>query len=322
MFLKLTYIIKPIHLAQYDKLSFSVPYNEQTISITIEKIPEEKRIPAFGKNDLFASAMIEIELSEKKKKQFAAISSPLSNAIKDFIDPIQTTLYEHILSTIKICRWRFDNDSFYELIRFYGGYAYSEDGVQWKIFPDQLTMMIEFDRPLSKEYTSTEIESVQTLLSQEQHEPIRHELLQEAWELRKHNPRSSLVIGLAAVETGFKQFSSQLVPYTSWMIQNAPSPPLVDMLREMIPSLPVKNKIYGKALPPPTEALNILKKGVTLRNQIVHGKNPTLQKDTVEEILNTVRDTLYLLDFYNGHTWAWSHINSATTHLLVADSKK
>jgi hypothetical protein len=45
---------------------------------------------------------------------------------------------------------------------------------------------------------------LQDLITNRVNEPLGQELFCEAWEIRKTNPRSSLVIGIAAVETGFK----------------------------------------------------------------------------------------------------------------------
>jgi hypothetical protein len=131
---------------------------------------------------------------------------------------------------------------------------------------------------VKKEYTGDELQSVQELTTMGSYEPLGHELFHEAWELRNDNPRSSLVIGLAAAETGFKQFSSNLIPEASWLIQNVPSPPLVKMLQNFLPQIPTKNKIYGKTLSPPQDFLDILTKGNNLRNDIVHGKKIELKK--------------------------------------------
>ncbi len=88
---------------------------------------------------------------------------------------------------------------------------------------------------------------------------------------------------------------------------NVPSPPLVKMLQEYLPQLPVRCKIQGKVLPPPDEILNTLRKAVTLRNRVAHASGMALKYDTVEEILLAVRDVLWLLDYYRGMKWAYDH---------------
>ena len=45
------------------------------------------------------------------------------------------------------------------------------------------------------------------------------------------NPRSSLILGVAAAEVGFKQFASKTLPDTAWLLE-FPSPPLFDMLQK------------------------------------------------------------------------------------------
>src|ERR1700683_178212 len=126
---------------------------------------------------------------------------------------------------------------------------------------------------------------------------------------------------MAAAETGFKQFCSILAPDASWLIENVPSPPIVKMLEEYLPLLNTKHKIYGHTLPPPEPLTEVLKKGVQLRNGIVHGKHAILKKETIEEILNAIRDLLYLLDYYNGHVWAWEHVNGKYLVQLVETAK-
>src|SRR5438093_1519542 len=44
-------------------------------------------------------------------------------------------------------------------------------------------------------------------------EPLGHELFREAWNLRIQSPRSSVLVGIAAVEVGVKHFVVGLDPY-------------------------------------------------------------------------------------------------------------
>jgi len=67
--------------------------------------------------------------------------------------------------------------------------------------------------------------------------------------------------------------------------------------------------------------MEILNKGVTIRNEIVHGKKANVRVETVEEILNVIRDLLYLLDLYGGHSWAWHHINATYLQSMVDSAK-
>jgi hypothetical protein len=142
---------------------------------------------------------------------------------------------------------------------------------------------------------------------------LAHALFQEAWSQRKDNPKSSLVIGVAAAETGMKQLISKLVPSSGWLVQNTQSPPLVKMLEEYFPSLPTQLRIADVPPPPlPKSLISIIKKAVLLRNEIVHGHEVHLVSKSLREILNIIHDLLYIFDCYSGHLWAMKCISVET----------
>jgi hypothetical protein len=310
MFFKIAYIIKPLNLGKAREVSINVNHQTQQFCITLERMPENKMYANFDKNDQLISAVTEYKLNPKREKQFAEINSNLSNSLKEFTTPILAALYDILIQTIKEYRWRLRNESATNPIKYWNFNFYSTDGIIWKLFPIAPALVATWGLFVKQEYSDAEFKSIGELLSTNQPEPLGHDLLHEAWELRKTNPRSALVIGMAAAETGFKQFCSIHAPDASWLIENVPSPPLVKMLEEYLPLLDTKYKIYGHTLPPPEPLTEVLKKGVQLRNGIAHGKQTNLKKETVEEILNAIRDLLYLLDFYNGHLWAWEHVNA------------
>jgi hypothetical protein len=80
--------------------------------------------------------------------------------------------------------------------------------------------------------SSEDLKSLQELITSNIIAPLGHELFSEAWAQRMVNRRSSLVIGIAAAESGFKEFVGKLLPQANWLIQNIQSPPLVKMLVE------------------------------------------------------------------------------------------
>jgi hypothetical protein len=215
MFFRLNYTIKPLHLADASELEFKITKNGRQLHITVGTISKEKRHKDSGAKDLFLVATTEVELNEKKLKQFSEIKPPLSDALREFANPITTFLHEGIVEFVTIFRWRLRNENSTNPIRFGGVLSYSSDGLEWKDMPDQLKWIARYDLPVAQKYTADELSSVSSLIGADQHEPLGHELLQEAWELRRTNPRSALVIGMAAAETGFKEFSSQLVPAAS-----------------------------------------------------------------------------------------------------------
>jgi hypothetical protein len=137
-------------------------------------------------------------------------------------------------------------------------------------------------------------------------QPLYHDLFREAWQNRVDNPRSSLVMAMAAAETALKTTAVDLYDNlgTEWIFENLPSPPLDRMLRDYVQLLPARRKIDNKLRRLPKAAITLIKEGVELRNKLVHGRGKDIEPERLETILRTVRDVLYLLDYYRGHDWA------------------
>jgi hypothetical protein len=90
------------------------------------------------------------------------------------------------------------------------------------------------------------------------------------------------------------------------------------MLTEYLPLLPVRQRIADYPVCIPKEILDILKIGVTLRNKTTHA-GYRVKEDTLKEILQAVRDLLYLLDVYAGHSWALGAISYETKKVIAAE---
>jgi len=180
--------------------------------------------------------------------------------------------------------------------------------------PDTLTATLE---ALENLRASTEVcEEVRTLVDRGVAEPIGHELFREAWPQRGANPRSALIMGVAAAESGFKECVADLVPDARWIVEHAPSPPLVEMLRDYLPTLPVRSQLLGGTVAVPDAALRELRNMVGVRNRLSHSGTGIPRRDTLESWLLTVRDVLWLLDYYRGFTWALDHVRPETLTLL------
>lgn len=150
-------------------------------------------------------------------------------------------------------------------------------------------------------------------------EPLGHELFLEAWGLRWGNPRSSLIIGMCAAEIGFKQCIGKLVPDAEWLANNVPTPPLDRMLSTYLPLLPAKLKIEGRVLKPSARIRNAIKKGIEVRNRTVHVGSEPPKGEFLEELLLSIRDLLYLLDFYCGFQWALEYIRDEVRAEMVRE---
>jgi hypothetical protein len=156
------------------------------------------------------------------------------------------------------------------------------------------------------------------LLESGEEEPLCHELFREAWGLRSSAPRSALLIGVSALEIGFKELVAKLVPDCEWLVENAPSPPVVRMLEEYLPKLPTRLKIKDKTLSPPKTILDELRKVIQARNKVTHtGGGDSMRGSRLKEALLAIEDVLWQLDYYSGHDWALKHMRSVTRQALM-----
>lgn len=159
------------------------------------------------------------------------------------------------------------------------------------------------------------LQQVATMVGEQVRQPLAHEMWREAWNLQYRSPRSSLVIGVAAAEVGFKHLVALLVPHAESLVEHIPSPPLDAMIRKVLPDLPVRSGLAPDRLCP-QHIRKALIEAVEGRNQVVHrGVPPTVH---LWQTLMTTREFLYLLDWHGGQAWAESLL-SDTTRAAIRD---
>lgn len=144
-------------------------------------------------------------------------------------------------------------------------------------------------------------------------EPLGHQLLREARQMRGGNDRGALLISYAALEVGVKQHISRMVPLASWLAMNSPSPPLNKVLREYLPIFHEGNpKLqYWRNL---KELWKLTTEFVEDRNKLAHkGEAP---RNSIDEYINLVSDLLYSLDYIEGQEWARAHISQKNQGIL------
>ncbi|HEX6751912.1 MAG TPA: hypothetical protein VF092_31750 [Longimicrobium sp.] len=231
-----------------------------------------------------------------------------------FVDEVRTELGTSIKQVVEVLRWRMGAWTPHD--PFHAGFhdaEWSLDGTLWHVLPAYTLFRIGPSAVvgLSRE----EFSELTQMLTDRQTEPVGHVLFREAWDSRLRNSRSALVIGVAALEIGLKECIADLVPAAEWLAMNAPTPPVVKMLRKYLPTLPVRLGFDGKALIPP-KLLKVLDEGVELRNQVAHSGNGELTFLLLEEVLLAVRDVLWLLDYYRGREWAINYVSETTKEML------
>jgi hypothetical protein len=239
---------------------------------------------------------------------------------KDAVSKVYDDLNDIIQRTLRLARWRVNSRGGPNPIRSAprNHFVWSSDGSVWKRVADCISLKLKYLHS-SHPWTEEDADFLQEEILKGASEPLGHELLREADVNRDANPRSALVLGVAAAEVGFKHFVSNAFPETSWLFE-LPSPPLIEMLHKF-PWEQLKLRINGKVPSVPELIVDELKKAITLRNKIVHSGIANLKPETLDSILEAVSDFLYFLDMLHGEgrPWAMRFIRSSVMSSFKTD---
>jgi hypothetical protein len=291
---------------KFDDARIVVSDPAKRLEATLTKRPAEFASFPTEPDDGLIVGICERRVTDRLCEQ-AASSGQLS-VRQEAVASVHTDIRNFILRTLRLLRWRTKSPGRPYPIRAVVGFSWSWDGVEWKPVTDYMSLRIkQVENPPI--LTDAAIEFARTEILGELDEPLGHELLREAWTNQDANLRSAIVIAVAAAEVGFKQFAAKTLPDTAWILENLQSPPLSKML-DLFPWDKMKLQINGRPVTVPDSIKDELKKAVTLRNEIVHGRSGTLTSDTSESVLYCVRDLLYFLDALTDRkTWAFEHMS-------------
>ena len=282
------------------------------IDVSIKKRSPTDTHPPFAKDDGIAIATCQRQIATRHHDE--AVASGKLSIKKEAVNRVNKEMYSLILHTLRLARWRADSpNSPPDPIRSFVGFSWSLDGIDWKGVADNVSLAIEFS--LIPQWTNETAEFVQAEALTDLDEPLGHELLREASVNRKANPRSSLVLAVAAAEVGFKQFAARTMPDASWVLE-LPAPPLIDMLAAF-PWSKLKARVNGKIVTVPDPIKSELKKAIMLRNKVVHAGTMEVKKDTLDSVLKSVHDLLYFLDALSGQGWALKHMSPQALQQFV-----
>ncbi len=267
-----------------------------------------------GNSVILAEALTERVASPVVEAFLAALDATLSSDktpddVLDYCAQLSSELSGHCRRVVELTRWRWRSDSSHSPYAHVGS-EFSSDGVRWRQLPGRMNAHARLGRGLVlNDIAAT---SVQELLDAVVSEPVAHQLLREAKDVAYSHPRSAVVIGVAAVESGFKHLVADLVPDAAWLAENVPSPPVVRMLREYLPTLPVRLKIDGTVHGPPKYVRALLTSAVEERNRVTHTGRGQIDGpaayDQLHDALAAIQDSLYLFDHYSGHAWALAEV--------------
>ena len=113
---------------------------------------------------------------------------------------------------------------------------YSEDGDKWFRYSEARRITILLGEATHTIYArNVQIDEVVRKVEAGSEEPLGRQLFREAWSQIGINPRSALVIGVAAAEVGLKRLIGMLIPAAEWLVQEVQAPPVRKILRDFLP---------------------------------------------------------------------------------------
>lgn len=146
-------------------------------------------------------------------------------------------------------------------------------------------------------------------------EPFAHRLLREAEDVRISSERASVVLTAAAFETGVKSCVMTVLPEVQWLIKDRSSPPALQLFNSYLHEIESRIAIPRVARLP-KQLYQELEAGLALRNRVVHANADIDDHDLPRRFTALVRDLLYLMDAYVGHSWAIEMIRPETRKQL------
>lgn len=267
------------------------------------RIPEAELATAFDENG---------HLKDSHLTDFRYL--PL--ALESFAKDVNTIQWDYTRRTVKVLNWRVEDEIFTPHDPFgTRGRYWSIDGSVWR--PIFLGVSMRLSAYAPPHVTNQQHNEIMEIVKSGETEPIGQELFREAWLQRSANPRSALILGVAAVEVGIKNLAARLTPDARWLLENDPTPPVVKMLKEYLPELPTRCKLNGKTIAPPKDILNKIDEGIRLRNRLVHVGIATLSYEELESVLLAVRDVLWMLDYYAGFSWTLEKIRPHVREKMI-----
>jgi hypothetical protein len=261
-----------------------------------------------AKESVVAPAKVTVSARGFSRGNFATSGHDFPEPLLSYSGHINKLLAETARRTITCLRWRTNAFSAQDPFKLWTNAKWSMDGKRWHPLPTPIAMFSEVKLDLRP--NAAIISEVIEMVEDDLDEPLGHSLFREAWAQKFENPRSSLILGMTAAEVGLKNFIGEAVKDADWLINQLPTPPIVRIITEYLPHLTSK-AIGSPKIAIPRVVVDLLRDGVTIRNEIVHrGRDIAFEKFL--DILSAVHDFLRILDFHRGHVWALRHITSET----------
>ena len=227
---------------------------------------------------------------------------------------VRSELHDVIKRTVGIFMWRCGIPGGHDPL-FNGGMSFSLDGKKWNMVPPGIKIQAHAATIL---LTPKRISLIlKKLINNVQDQPIGHQLFREAQFLRNTNPRISIIVAISALEVAVKEFITKLNPDSNWLLENLPSPDIRKLINEYLAKLLYETTLAG-VLPLPKSLDDTIRKGVQIRNQVVHLGRQAPSRGSTDKILSAVQDIIWILDFFSGCEWALGYISEDTRDHIKA----
>ncbi|SAL57529.1 hypothetical protein AWB69_06246 [Caballeronia udeis] len=340
MFFKLEHLLNDAWLPDNDSCEFVVE-RENTVEVVLKALTEEDRALYKGRRIVLCIAEAQITPSAKNQSYFDLIESgnvqatehnfaieytnkdglkvrlprDIPSHFSDFLKRVDRELSTAIAAVTNAYRWRSAIEGPPRALASRGfGFLWSSDRSFWHPTAPSLNVRMESFSP--RGISQREREDIERLVDDRTAEPLGHELFREAWAQRNTNPRSSIIVGIVSLEVAVKNLIANLAPDAAWLAVNVPSPPLLRLLTDFLPTLKGRMASGQIIIPPPEDICTAVKNGVSIRNTVAHVGGTPPKIETLEPILLAIKDLLWLFDFYSGEAWAYDFIRSETRNAL------
>ena len=302
-------------------------YGEVILEVTGDFVPPRRsaealrdladgRLPADSRpEENLASDIKDGRLPESGRGlRFSELPNPLGDFIRDVTRQLTGTARE----VFELIRWRRAMSGPVQALWARGieGIEWRDDTGNWHRLPPDLQFQAGPAYILPRS-APEEIADLQALAASGLREPLAHALLREAQRASgQREYASALVMAIAALEIGVKRLISTLIPAAEWLALYSPSPPIVSILRDYLPTIPADESIGGFAASPPVEILKTLNDAVTARNATVHRGQGELRQDFIAKALDAVADVLWMCDYFTGQKWAYQNLSEQMRSVL------
>lgn len=267
------------------------------------------RMPDGGDLEVVWKRYLEDMMKEPAGPGFSRLRTMIDifpQSLRSTLASVHSELEVAALTVVGLVRWRMDARGGLNPVRQDRGLYGSFDRSSWWGLPGEGYGLDPVSETHARIGTSIQGE-LKDYIAKDLSQPLAYELLREAFSTREKSPRSALIAAITALEVGVKAYIAAMVPNAEWLAFESPSPPVVKMLSDYLPTLP-SQAVSGTFKPPPARVLDTLKKGVHLRNTVVHQGKGKISLLGLREIMDTVADVLRALDYHRGFAWSLQYV--------------